>query len=229
MTDTNSSTLLRLAQEVSSLTSQIHERLQKTTQREPSFTSDFEHAPEDTEYKALSSALTDAAQDLQILVNGPKATLRALYGNHYDLAAHQVALEYDFFGQIPLNDAIHVQTLADTNKLDVDVVERVLRLLITQRIFRELPEKRFTHSALSAAIAKDEDLQASFHMQMDEVFQAASDTASFFKNSTSPLAADNCPFQQRFGMPIFKYYEQVPAKGVRFGKALAGAAKCQLN
>ncbi|KAF2681265.1 S-adenosyl-L-methionine-dependent methyltransferase [Lentithecium fluviatile CBS 122367] len=201
MSDNSQSTLLRLSQTIASLTAQVHEHLHKASQQEPDFTpNSSEIVTEGIKFETIKIALSEAARDLQLLVNGP--TLRAFYGTHYDLAAHQAALKFDFFGK-------------DSPRWDRDTLERILRLLVTPRIFHESSGNEFSHT--------------SFHMQMDEVFQSASETAIFLRQSTSPLAATNCPFHQRFKVPIFEYYQQNPTKVARFGKALAGATKLDRN
>lgn len=220
------STLLSLAHTISILTSQVHAYLKETAQPEPSFSPSSVEIDTNSTFEELRSSLTDATNDLLQLVNGPKRTLRTLYGTHYDLAANQVALEFDFFALIPVNGTSTVKQLAEATKLNPDIVARVLRILTTQHIFLEVEDGVFMHTAASATIARDEDLKASFAMQMDEVFQAASVTATSLKTNSGKLEAGTCPFSERFGVPIFGYYKEKPEKGERFGKAMAGAQKC---
>jgi hypothetical protein len=216
------SELLHLAHTISDLTAQVNKRI-----AEPDLSSSYglSDIPGDAEFEAIRSSLNEAIQDLQLVINGPKTTLRSLYGSHYDLAAHQVALEFNFFKKVPLEGTISVHALADSTRLSPDVVGRVLRLLATQRVFCEDRKNEFAHTILSATIAKEENLEASFHMQMDEVFQAASETAKYLRQSPSTFDGAHCPFSMRFQMPIFEYYKQNPEKGERFGKALAGATQ----
>ncbi|KAI0455768.1 S-adenosyl-L-methionine-dependent methyltransferase [Xylaria acuta] len=219
------SSLLHLAQTITELSKQLHDGLGPKSQLGLTAFNDLPDSPEDVGLKAIRSSLNDVIQDLQLLVNGPKAILRSLYGSHYDLAAHQVALEFKFFEKVPLKGTISVDALAGSTGLSPDVVGRVLRLLATQRVFREIRKNEFAHSLLSATIAKEDNLEASFHMQMDEVFQAASETAKYLRQSSSTLDGAHCPFSMRFQMPIFEYYKKNPGKGERFGKALAGATQ----
>ncbi|KAI0468883.1 S-adenosyl-L-methionine-dependent methyltransferase [Xylaria cf. heliscus] len=221
----DSSTLLHLAQTISQLSKQLHDGLGPASHLGLAESNDLPDGSDNAGLKTIRSSLNDVIQDLQLLVNGPKAILRSLYGSHYDLAAHQVALEFKFFEKVPLDGTISIDALASSTRLSPDVVGRVLRLLATQRVFHEIRKNEFAHTPLSATIAKEEDLEASFHMQMDEVFQAASETAKYLRQSPSKLDGAHCPFSMRFQMPIFEYYKQNPEKGERFGKALAGATQ----
>ncbi|GAW14657.1 hypothetical protein ANO14919_040600 [Xylariales sp. No.14919] len=217
--------LLHLAQTISDLTTRVHERLRVIAQLESVPYHDLLAGGEDPELQAIKSSLNDVIQDFQLLVNGPRAALRSLYGSHYDLAAHQVALEFKLFEKVPLEGAISLGDLASSTDLSPDVVGRVLRLLATQRVFQETQKNMFAHSILSATIAKEKDLEASFHMQVDEVFQAASGTAKYLRQSPVTLDGAHCPFSTRFGTSIYEYYQLHPEKGARFGRALAGATQ----
>lgn len=209
-------TLQSLAGRITSLSTQIQQHSQSSTIPDS-----------DTTIDGLKKALHEAAQDIQTLVVGPKIALRALYGTHYDLAAHQVALEFDFFGKIPLKGRITAVELAKETNLSHDIVSRVLRLLATQKIFQEVAENEFTHTMLSTIVAEDNDLKASFHMQMDELLQAAADTASYLRENPDGMDDTHCPFTKRHQMPILQYYIQNSEKGMRFGRAMAGATKCR--
>lgn len=228
MTEDEQRALLCLAEDISALSTRLHKKLQESSQEELGATSASRQTVTNPETEALKNSLYEAAQDIQLLVTGPNSTLRALYGTHYDLAAHQVAFEFELFRKVPIQGSITTTELAEKTTLSSDIVARVLRLLATQKIFREGDEGVFTHTALSAAIAGDVDLQASFHMQMDEVFQAASDTACCLRKAPVNLDSTHCPFNTRHGSSIFQYYQENPDKGERFGRAMAGSTKCRL-
>jgi hypothetical protein len=57
--------------------------------------------PENPEQIALRARLNDAARDLLRLVNGPRNDARTFVCYLYDLAAWQVACEFNFFEAIP--------------------------------------------------------------------------------------------------------------------------------
>jgi len=84
--------LLALAAQVSNLTFQIHDYVQQTDQSQPDFGADSTQITPNAEYEHLRCSLNDAANDLLLLINGPKLTYRRHLGGHWDLAAYQIAL-----------------------------------------------------------------------------------------------------------------------------------------
>jgi hypothetical protein len=178
--DSNPS-LLSLAESILATTQSIVKHLKKTHQEQPNFLPSSPSAPVTTEYEALRSHLNTQALDLLRLVNGPKAEYRTLGTRHYDLAAHQIAFEFDYYGLVPLpgdgDGKIELQDLARKAKMDVDRTLRTMRFLCTQRIFREVEvedsssehgeeeEIWFEHTAASAVIAREPLLKDTFLMQ----------------------------------------------------------------
>ena len=159
------SDLLKLAQQVSQLTASAVDLLQTNKYSQPSFSVTTGPVPETPEYDALCAALRDTADDLIQLVCGPKRTLRHALGWHFDLAAWQVALESRFFQIVPESGSITLAELAKRAELDEDRTGRIMRLLITQRVFEELKEDVFSHSASSIVLVKDNQLRALACMQ----------------------------------------------------------------
>lgn len=165
-----------LSDQISELSSQISACLLAGGQSEPDFSaSSTSVLPITPEYESLRASLNDAALDLLRLVNGPRNTLRTMCFSHYDLSSLQVALERGFFIHVPLQQetqgkedaVIHVASIAEKAKMDVDRAARVLRLLATHRIFEEVGSGsgRFRHTAMSALMARDKYFHAMAHMQ----------------------------------------------------------------
>ena len=132
---------------------------------EPTFDSDCPDIPSSVEYERLRISLTQAADDLVHLVNGPKIFIRTFACSHYDLAAFQVALDFKFFENVPINKTITLSELAKAVGFDEDRVGSVIRLLATQRIFEEKDSDVFQHSSRSALLAKNEDIRAACHFK----------------------------------------------------------------
>jgi len=220
-----------LAEQISSLCSQVTSFLSSNNHPQPSFGVDGGAVPSSAEYEALRAPLNDAALDLIRLINGPRNTLREFVFSHYDLAALQVALDRRFFNHVPLsrdndeaaNSKATVAEVAEKAGMDQDRTGRVLKLLSTHRIFEQVPGEleTFRHTAGSALLARDADFHAMCDMQMDDMIKATSELSTTI--SRSPLAADqenHSAFHQRFGMPMYLYLEQHPAKAKRFAQAM---------
>ena len=91
----------------------------------------------------------------------PSATCGALLGN--DLAAFQIAFDFDFFQLVPLDRTIKLKDLAARAGIDADRAARMIRMLTTHRIFQETEPGYFAHTAASAAFHRDEELRCAAH------------------------------------------------------------------
>jgi hypothetical protein len=86
--------------------------------------------------------------------------MRGLMGSSNDLAALQVAFEFGFFTIVPAmeQEGIAVEEIARQAGIDVGRTRQVLRFLCTHRIFREIKDGWFAHTACSVAFGRDENL-----------------------------------------------------------------------
>jgi hypothetical protein len=223
----NSSELLELAQKISQLTSEVVSVLRNSSLSEPSLSVSSPDVPTTSEYNQLRGKLNDAASDLLLLVNGPKTHARKFFCTHHDLAAYQIAFDYDIFSAVSENDSIGLSQLAEATGLYPDLLSRVMRLLCTQRFFSEISPNTFVHTSVSIIFRNDKQLKAAGDYQLDEMFKAAGDTAAFMRRGTSEENAVISPFQERHGVPLFKYYANNPKLAARFASAMAGVAKCK--
>jgi hypothetical protein len=221
-----------LAQRVASLSSQICSYLTLHSFSEPNFAADGGSVPETPDYEALRAPLNDAALDLLRLVNGPKHTLRKLVFSHYDLAALQIALDRRLFDHVPLPstaapaDSVYKASVAEIAQkagMDEDRTGRVMKMLATHRIFEEVEGEResFTHTANSAFLARDDEFHDTADMQMDDMLRAASEASAMISASPYGKDASQSAFHQRFGIPMYQYYEQRPEKARRFARAMS--------
>lgn len=162
------SELLRLAEEIQKKTYKIVKHLREHGQDEPNFEADspvVDSSVETADYETLKNAVNDAANDLVLLVNGPKAFLRTFLTTHYELAAYQTAIEFKYFQNVPLKGSIHISSLAKAAGMDEDRTGRFMRMLTTHRVFREFEEDMFAHTAVSIALATNHEVNSVAGMQ----------------------------------------------------------------
>jgi hypothetical protein len=62
----------------------------------------------------------------------------------------------------------------------------------------------------------------------DDVFKASASMADSCRKYDAFDSQKNAWIAQ-FGMPMFEYYKQHPAKAVRFARAMEGAGRCKLT
>ncbi|KAL8729320.1 MAG: hypothetical protein Q9166_004817 [cf. Caloplaca sp. 2 TL-2023] len=223
------SMLLKLAEDIHSKTYQIVKTLREREQDEPNFEADSPivdpRIETSADYEELKNAVNEAANDLLLLINGPKTFLRTFLTTHYELAAYQAAIEFKFFENVPRQGSIHVAKLAETVGMDEDRTGRFLRLLATQRVFKEVKEDYFAHTAASMALAVDPEVNSAAGMQMDEMFKAASETSNAIRANPSGAHSNDSPFKFRFGLHTFQFYAKNPQKAARFAQAMAGVSQ----
>ncbi|RYC63870.1 hypothetical protein CHU98_g2334 [Xylaria longipes] len=196
--------------------------LEKNGYDEPNFSSTSPPHPENHEYDAIRTDLTQAAQDLTLLANGPLQWIRTFCCCHHDLSAWQVALRFKYFTLVPLDRPISTRDLAAKAGMDEDRTRRIMKFLTTQRCFQELDDDTFEHTAMSAYIARNRDIEACFAFEADEMFEASSLTASQIQKSPFTSNAEDSAFNLRFGTSPYKWYAENPERGARFASAMAG-------
>jgi hypothetical protein len=165
MGSADQSQLLDLAYEISKKTSDIVKYLQKTGQNEPTFHHSSITIEGDDAFEESRIAINEAAKDLVRLVNGPMVEFRSFFTTHYDLAAYQIALEFKYFKAVPVNGYITLADLAKAVGMDEDRTGRVIRHLASLRVFYEPEPGMFEHTAASALVATDDDIDAVLLMQ----------------------------------------------------------------
>ncbi|KAB8235180.1 O-methyltransferase-domain-containing protein [Aspergillus alliaceus] len=213
--------ILALAEAVLEQTKAITKYLQANSIAAPTFSSTASVPPNTPEYLALQSKVRESLEDLQRLIEGPTKFYRSFFMGVYELAAFQIALDFDFFTLVPTEGEIALEELAAKAVLDQDRTSRVVRLLITQRFFQERRPGYISHNLFSVAL-QDEELRSLVHYSFDEMLKAAADSTVSLKATPYESDSDHCPFNTRHKVPIFQYYAQNPDKAGRFARAMAG-------
>ncbi|KAF4962502.1 hypothetical protein FSARC_9425 [Fusarium sarcochroum] len=217
--------LLQLSQTILQATSTISRHLQDTNQKEPSFHQNSSAIKYSDDVEATRVLLNDAALTLLRLVNGPANEFRSFFMTQYDLAAWQVALHFEFFRHVPLGGMINLSQLALKAGMDQDRCRRVVKHLTTQHVFNEIELDIFEHTAASALIAKDLGMEALLLGQVDEIFKAASASATWVQKAPFESDGINSPFVTRHGKPLYSWYAENPEQGVRFARGMSAVAQ----
>ncbi|KAJ4376391.1 hypothetical protein N0V83_001674 [Neocucurbitaria cava] len=221
------STLLELATEVQQLTTQIVNDLTEKKLKEPTFETDSETIPETPEQIGFRARLNDSARDLLRLVNGPRNDARTFVCYLYDLAAWQVACEFNFFEAIPETGTANIKEIAEKSGVDEDRVGRFLRMLATDRVFEEVEKDVFKHTSRSVLYLKDKQWRDVMHYQVDEFFKAASETSASIKESPSVTDGQRNAFVTRHGTDLFQFYKNDALRAARFASAMAGVSRLE--
>ncbi|OCK84503.1 S-adenosyl-L-methionine-dependent methyltransferase [Lepidopterella palustris CBS 459.81] len=225
--------LLALADDVVRHTQAVAKYLRVNNYAQPTFAPDSISRSETPEYVKLHSSLKQSLDNLQYLVEGPKRHFRALYCQGYELAAIQVALDFNFFTIVLAEGQISLEELAKEAGVDIDRSSRIVRLLATEFIFREPTPGYVAHNLSQYLLHVDEEIRSTLHYTssptIDEMLQAASSTADNVRESPHSYDSALTPFVTRHGLPIFEYYAKDSQRSIRFAKAMAGWSKLNLN
>ncbi|KAI8289638.1 O-methyltransferase [Colletotrichum sp. SAR11_57] len=200
--------LLAVAEDIVQQTQRIVKYLNANNIEQPTFATDDTIRPETLDYAKLQGELKRSLEDLQYLVEGPKRHFRNLACQGYELAAISVALDFNFFSIVPAEGKISLEELAERAGVDLDRTTRIVRLLATESIFREPTPGYVAHNPSSYLLHKDEEIRATLHYTLDEMFKAATATADNVKASPKSYDSAVTPFTTRHGLPIFNFYEK---------------------
>ncbi|KAF2963729.1 hypothetical protein GQX73_g9838 [Xylaria multiplex] len=217
--------LMELAARVTDITQEISKYFELHNIQPPSFAPDSNDPPTSLKYVALQTSLKTCLEDLTLLVDGPKRSMRTLICQANDLAAFQIAFDFGFFNFIPLDGAISLQDLANRAGIDLDRTARCVRILATHRVFHEIEPNIIAHTAASAIFCRDEEILCAGQYMLDELFKASTATSECFKLHPHRSDAEHSAFYTRHGATMFKYYDMNPPHAIRFAKAMTGATK----
>ncbi|KAL2256311.1 hypothetical protein VTK26DRAFT_1859 [Humicola hyalothermophila] len=217
--------LLTLAGDILRQTMNIRDYLEANGIPEPTFAAGSGAVPQTPEYVLLCANLKACLEDLARLVEGPGAFWMSHAYSAIDLAALQVALRFRFFELVPAQGAISLPELATKGGLDLDRTGRVVRALLTHRIFDEKQQGWISHNATSHALHEDGDLHSFVDSALDELFKTASGAADALQAWPHGADSEHMPFRMRHGLPVFEFYQQNPERAHRFARGMRGATK----
>ena len=221
----NTVSILCLAQNILEISQEMTTYFQANNFAAPTFALDSQDPPNTPEYRRLHATLKTSLEDLQRLIDGPRKWLRVFCCTGYDLGALQVALDFNFFQLLPAHGDITLEDLANQAGLDVDRTSRIVRQLMTYRIFEEHRPGVISHSSTSLLMQQDEELRSVVHYSLDEMLKAAADCNITFKAHPYEAHQNLNPFVTRHGVGIFEFYKKDPDRARRFAKAMAGLRK----
>ena len=161
--DMENASILRLAEGILEDTKEVIQQLSSSNVSLPTFSTLTPTLPTTPEFQKLQTRLRTQLEDLQLLVDGPPRFYRHFLVRGYELAAFQIALDFEFFTLVPSNNDISLVELAKKAGLDQDRTGRVMRILITHRFFAESTAGFFSHNSLSIRLQRDDEMRSMVH------------------------------------------------------------------
>lgn len=181
------SPLTTLADQISSSASLISQFLHCNNHPQPSFAPDAPPAfpPAPTPITTARQTLLESAQTLIDLLTGPAEHLRWLACRYHDMSSLRWIYHYNIAASIPLDKPASFTAVANTANVPEDILKRMTRHAMTNRIFTE-PEPGFiAHTASSALLVRS---------------QALKDWVGYTSEETYPASAKVVEAQERFGV-----------------------------
>ena len=161
--NTRDSSILRLAEDILENTKEFTKQIQLNGTALPDFSPTSEQLPTTPDVQKIQARLRAQLEDLQLLIDGPRTFYRHFLMRGYEIAAFQIALDFDFFTLIPSEGDIPLEDLASRAGLDQDRTGRVIRLLLASRFFQESKPGFFSHNSFSVALRQDDEIRSMVH------------------------------------------------------------------
>lgn len=117
-------------------------------------------------------------------------------------------------------DGLHVSELARLSGLDESKLGRILRLLVTSHVYREVKPNVFSNNRLSMKLLSSDPVSDIVNLLTDESLTAS----SHLNESMTAQEGSKIPFERATRLPFFEYHKtpEGKAKGDRFPRAMVG-------
>ena len=220
------SRMVVLSQTIARETAKIEAYMNENNLTMPSFDvdspADFPHLPPDI-LKSRHEVLF-ASRELNLLAHGPRESLRWGVWQFLDVLALQVLNHFGIAKLFPADSTISLAELQSKTSLDPVNLARLLRLAMTNGIFREPSPGIIAHSAASKVLAEDGDLEAWIGFNLEDIFPASAHVLQSLKThpeATSLVRSGFCfAFDTVDKEPMFATFGKDPLRAKRMGKAM---------
>ncbi|KAK4192539.1 S-adenosyl-L-methionine-dependent methyltransferase [Podospora australis] len=220
------SEMIALAQKITRETEKLEAYMKKNNLPMPSFDvdapADFPKLPE--EIAQSRQEIISATKQLGLLAHGPRESLRWGIWEFLDVLALNAINHYDIAKLFPIDSTITLDELQTKTTLDPINLARLLRLAMTNGIFREPSPGVIAHTAASRALAEDTDLTAWIGFNGEDIFPAAAHVLEALKADPQATSLTRTGFQYAFDTvdkePMFVTFGKDPHRARRMGKAM---------
>lgn len=218
--------MVALAQKISKETENLEAYFKANGLALPSFdvdaASDFPKLPDDI--KKSRQEIIFATKELRDLAVGPRESIRWGTWGHLDVLALQTINHFGIAKLFPIDSTITLTELETKTSLDPVNLARLIRLAITNNIFREPTPGVIAHTAASRVMAEDEDLQAWIGFNTEDIFPASAHVLQALKTYPEAVHLTQTGFNFAFNTvdkePMFVTFGKDPLRAKRMGRAM---------
>ncbi|KAK4168692.1 S-adenosyl-L-methionine-dependent methyltransferase [Cladorrhinum sp. PSN259] len=222
----STSRMIALAQQITKDTEKLEAYMKENNLPLPSFEvdspADFPKLPD--EVSQSRKRIINATKELGLLAHGPRESVRWGIWDFLDVMALQAVNHYGIAKLFPADSTITFAELQNKTTLDPINLARLVRMAMTNGIFREPSPGVIAHTAASRVLAEDDDLQAWVGFNGEDIFPAAAHVLDALKADPEATSLTRAGFQHAFNTidkePMFVTFGKDPSRARRMGKAM---------
>jgi len=219
--------MVALAQKITKATEKLETYMKSKNLPVPSFDvdapADFPSLPEDIQQSRQD--IIHATKELSLLAHGPRESVRWGIWEFLDVLALTAVNHYGLAKLVPVDSTITLAELQTKTPLDSINLARILRMAMTNGIFREPSPGVIAHTAASRVLAEDENMQAWVGFNGEDIFPAAGQVLTALKAYPEATSLTRTGFQFAFDTvdkePMFATFGKDPNRARRMGRAMA--------
>ncbi|KAK6224822.1 o-methyltransferase [Colletotrichum tabaci] len=189
---------------------------------DPSGPGDFPKLPEDIQKSRME--IIYATRELEALAHGPREDVRWKTWSYQDSLSLQLVNHFRLAKLVPIDGTITLAELQSKTSLDPVNVARILRHVMTNRIFREPSPGVIAHTAASRLLAEDQSLQDWVGYNLEDNFPASAHVLQALNAYPEATSLTRTGFNFAFDTvdkePMFVTFGKDPARAKRFGGAM---------
>ncbi|KAK3310860.1 S-adenosyl-L-methionine-dependent methyltransferase [Chaetomium strumarium] len=235
----STSRMVALARSITAETEKLEAYMKANDLPMPSFDvdapADFPRLPEDIQRSRQE--IIYATKELGRLAHGPRESVRwgvwefldvlALTAvNHYGLGKSSGAPVSHLLSKlVPVDSTVTLAELQTKTTLDPINLARLLRMAMTNGIFREPSPGVIAHTAASRVLAEDEDMNAWVGFNGEDILRASGHVLQALEAHPEATSLTRAGFQFAFDTvdkePMFATFGKDPERARRMGRAMA--------
>ncbi|GKT62234.1 O-methyltransferase [Colletotrichum tofieldiae] len=189
---------------------------------DPSGPGDFPKLPDDIQKSRME--IIYATRELGALAHGPREDVRWKTWSYQDSLSLQLVNHFGLAKLVPIDGTITLTELQPKTTLDPVNLARILRHVMTNRIFREPSPGVIAHTAASRLLAEDQALQDWVGYNLEDNFPASAHVLQALKTHPEATSLTRTGFNFAFDTvdkePMFVTFGKDPARAKRFGGAM---------
>ncbi|KAL2142529.1 hypothetical protein VTI28DRAFT_1086 [Corynascus sepedonium] len=219
--------MVALAQKITKATEKLEAYMKSKNLPMPSYDvdapADFPALPDDIQLSRQE--IIHATKELSLLAHGPREAVRWGIWEFLDVLALTAINHYGLAKLVPVDSTITLAELEAKTSLDPINLARLLRMAMTNGIFREPSPGVIAHTAASRVLAEDENMQAWIGFNGEDIFPASAHVLQALKAHPEATSLTRAGFQFAFGTvdkePMFATFGKDPDRARRMGRAMA--------